>query len=160
MRRALSVDFGCSCQARLYSGLFCGLGCVVSTGVILFLVLRFRFRAALPTTVSTGCCGGLDVYVSNQICRSRGQFWAVSVVGGAGMFLTFRRSMGGLWASRLSLSKHVFIKRTTGKTFKKCSTSSNNRKCRPTRQIIRCGLFEKVCKTYILTPFSSVKRVL
>ena len=40
-----------------------------------------------PSTYS--CCGGLDVFVSNFLCGFNGHFGVMSVVGGAGLFLTF-----------------------------------------------------------------------
>ena len=48
-------------------------------------------RAYMSDMYTTGCCGGLDIFVRNRICGFGGHFG----VGGSGLFLTFWRSLGG-----------------------------------------------------------------
>ena len=75
--------------------------------------------------MSAGCCGGLDIFVPNEICGFEAHFGDISVVGPE-LFLTFWRSLGGsLGEHVVFLKKHVFGQNRQEKR-KKCVSLSNN----------------------------------
>ena len=83
------------------------------------------------TVQYTGCCGELDIFVSNFICGFEGRFFGVAqVVDGGGLFLTF-------WMVKRRVSSRAgsffffytfFVKKKTSEKIVKNSAISNQSK--------------------------------
>ena len=75
------------------------------------------------TCCLTGCCGGLDIFVPNQICGFQGHFWAVSVASGSWANLDILEITGRVSWRASCLKQNTCLIKIVGKNVSHCQTT-------------------------------------